>query len=169
MTDVGVALPLRAGEKLGPFTAALGIWDTGASTTAIDVSLVDQLGLKEVDRQRTSTARGVRMAGVYYVSIRLPNRVIIPELRVVDGEISGGPEGTSPVLIGMDIIGAGDFAISTHNGETKFTYRLPPQENFDFVQQPARPTSPPEPRQKIGRNDACPCGSGKKYKRCHGG
>jgi uncharacterized protein len=21
----------------------------------------------------------------------------------------------------------------------------------------------------VGRNDACPCGSGKKYKRCHGG
>ena len=21
---------------------------------------------------------------------------------------------------------------------------------------------------KVGRNDACPCGSGKKYKRCHG-
>ena len=22
---------------------------------------------------------------------------------------------------------------------------------------------------KIGRNKACPCGSGKKFKRCHGG
>ena len=22
---------------------------------------------------------------------------------------------------------------------------------------------------KIGRNDPCPCGSGKKYKQCHGG
>ena len=22
--------------------------------------------------------------------------------------------------------------------------------------------------QKVGRNDACPCGSGKKYKNCHG-
>ena len=34
---------------------------------------------------------------------------------------------------------------------------------------------PPEPKQmpvqvgpKIGRNDPCPCGSGKKYKSCHG-
>ena len=23
--------------------------------------------------------------------------------------------------------------------------------------------------QKVGRNDPCPCGSGKKYKKCHGG
>jgi len=22
--------------------------------------------------------------------------------------------------------------------------------------------------QKVGRNDPCPCGSGKKYKHCHG-
>jgi len=26
----------------------------------------------------------------------------------------------------------------------------------------------PTPRKKIGRNDPCPCGSGKKYKKCHG-
>lgn len=29
-----------------------------------------------------------------------------------------------------------------------------------------RPT--PVPGQKVGRNDPCPCGSGKKYKHCHG-
>jgi preprotein translocase subunit SecA len=29
----------------------------------------------------------------------------------------------------------------------------------------AKPTAAPE---KVGRNDQCPCGSGKKYKRCHG-
>jgi hypothetical protein len=30
-------------------------------------------------------------------------------------------------------------------------------------------TTPPLPRHmaKIGRNDPCPCGSGKKYKECH--
>jgi preprotein translocase subunit SecA len=30
---------------------------------------------------------------------------------------------------------------------------------------PARPKTGGE---KVGRNDQCPCGSGKKYKRCHG-
>jgi len=32
---------------------------------------------------------------------------------------------------------------------------------------PQRPTRPAQPR-KIGRNELCPCGSGKKYKKCHG-
>jgi hypothetical protein len=26
-----------------------------------------------------------------------------------------------------------------------------------------------EKKQKVGRNDPCPCGSGKKFKKCHGG
>jgi preprotein translocase subunit SecA len=39
----------------------------------------------------------------------------------------------------------------------------------------AGPTSAPEPvapvvrdGRKVGRNEPCPCGSGKKYKHCHG-
>ena len=28
--------------------------------------------------------------------------------------------------------------------------------------------APIEKKEKVGRNDPCPCGSGKKYKKCHG-
>lgn len=35
---------------------------------------------------------------------------------------------------------------------------------FVPLPRPARATNP----RKIGRNDPCPCGSGKKYKKCHG-
>jgi hypothetical protein len=31
-----------------------------------------------------------------------------------------------------------------------------------------QPESAPAPAGKVGRNDPCPCGSGKKYKKCHG-
>ena len=31
---------------------------------------------------------------------------------------------------------------------------------------PAKPMQRDQP--KVGRNEMCPCGSGKKYKRCHG-
>ena len=33
---------------------------------------------------------------------------------------------------------------------------------------PQTPTQPKKAEPKIGRNDPCPCGSGKKYKNCHG-
>jgi preprotein translocase subunit SecA len=29
-------------------------------------------------------------------------------------------------------------------------------------------TQPVKVEKKVGRNDPCPCGSGKKYKNCHG-
>jgi uncharacterized protein YecA (UPF0149 family) len=31
----------------------------------------------------------------------------------------------------------------------------------------APPSAPPK-ESKVNRNDVCPCGSGKKYKKCHG-
>ncbi len=39
--------------------------------------------------------------------------------------------------------------------------------NIEKREEPARRPSP-VPGQKVGRNDPCPCGSGKKYKHCHG-
>ena len=35
-------------------------------------------------------------------------------------------------------------------------------------QSPGEPVTVGAPRTKVGRNELCPCGSGKKYKRCHG-
>jgi len=35
-------------------------------------------------------------------------------------------------------------------------------------QGPRQPNQPVVAGPKIGRNDPCPCGSGKKYKACHG-
>ncbi len=37
------------------------------------------------------------------------------------------------VLIGMDIIGLGDFAISNHGGKTVFTFRAPSSKVIDFI------------------------------------
>lgn len=52
--------------------------------------------------------------------------------------------------------------------------RQPAPEEANGGQQRALPNQPqrkPEPvrvEEKVGRNDPCPCGSGKKYKQCHG-
>jgi len=35
-------------------------------------------------------------------------------------------------------------------------------------QREATPKNPAIPSFKVGRNEPCPCGSGKKYKQCHG-
>jgi preprotein translocase subunit SecA len=41
-------------------------------------------------------------------------------------------------------------------------------EKFGFKTQQEQKTQPVKVEKKVGRNDPCPCGSGKKYKHCHG-
>ena len=78
------------------------------------------------------------------------------------------------VLIGMDIINLGDFAVTNKNGRTAFSFRTPSIEYIDFghpkQKQPPPLQSPPPAAatSKVGRNDPCPCGSGEKFKKCHG-
>jgi hypothetical protein len=87
---------------------------------------------------------GSKLAPVFLVNIGLPNRVAIPELPVTLGELTG-----ADVLIGMDIIGQGDFAVTHPNGNTKFSFRMPSLADIDFVNegrldQLRQRSSPPE-------------------------
>lgn len=47
----------------------------------------------------------------------------------MDSEI--GKQGID-VLIGMDIISNGDFAISNYEGRTQFSFRIPSQEHIEY-------------------------------------
>ena len=67
---------------------------------------------------------------MFLVNILLPNQVGITELPVTLGNF------VNPnVLIGMDIIGRGDFAVTHAGGNTKFSFRMPSQADIDFVQE----------------------------------
>ena len=43
-----------------------------------------------------------------------------------------------------------------------------PNEDGSVAREAAPGAEPAQPMPKVGRNDPCPCGSGKKYKQCHG-
>jgi uncharacterized protein YecA (UPF0149 family) len=58
-------------------------------------------------------------------------------------------------------------AIADESEEQRPTSRRQGSSNRQNGQKAANHTSP-RPAARIGRNDPCPCGSGKKYKRCHG-
>jgi uncharacterized protein YchJ len=51
----------------------------------------------------------------------------------------------------------------THQGPA-----ISPAEMQQMIHEAAREAAARQPDAKPGRNDPCPCGSGKKYKRCHG-
>lgn len=143
------------------------IWDTGATNSVITENVVKKCGLSQIDFTQSHTASGIRTSKVFLVSLRIPNNIIFPSVRVTDGNIAGGVD----ILIGMDIISKGDFAISNFQGKTVFTFRMPSIELTDYVTNShAKVARPTEHKKYPGtnRNDICPCGSGKKYKRCCG-
>ena len=143
------------------FKTFTALWDTGAEASVITKRVAEQLGISPNGSAVSYNAGGSCIVNTYLVNIGLPNNVIFQALRVSEGELTG-----FDVLIGMDIIGRGDFAISCVNGKTKFTFQLPSTHDIDFVKESntrtLKKTKEPRP------NDPCPCGSGRKYKNCHG-
>ncbi len=131
------------------------IWDTGASKSAITIDVVQALDLKPIGRTVTQTAHGPRECNVFLVSIMLPNGMGFRNVTVTEVELVGKYN----LLIGMDIIGTGDFAVTNLGGKTVFSFRCPSMIHIDFVKEFNAQNAP-------GRNDPCFCGSGKKYKQC---
>lgn len=138
------------------------LWDTGASVTTISASLAKSLGLIPIGFENVAHAQGVGTAKVYKINILLPNGIEFYSLKVLEGNLTG-----FDVLIGMDIISNGDLAITHSDGKTTFTFQIPSVRKIDF-EKDAAPTTPIVKAPKIGRNEPCPCGSGKKYKHCCG-
>jgi predicted aspartyl protease len=143
----------------------VAIWDTGASNTVITNTVVNACGLKPTGMTKVHTANADRVAATYLISVWLPNRVCFTNLRVTEGTIAG----TAEMLIGMDIIGQGDFAVTNYGGNTAFSFRIPSCECLDFVKNPPAQSSDSGNKYPgTSRSAPCPCGSGKSYKRCCG-
>jgi len=105
------------------------IWDTGATGSVITKKIVQEFDLKPAGMVEVHTASDTKMANTYLVNIWLPNKVLVYNLVVIEGKIVGQCE----VLIGMDIISKGDFAVTNYNGRTVFTFRFPSVGCIDFV------------------------------------
>ena len=95
------------------------LWDTGAVYSVISRQFAMKLGLTSFDSGRAYTAQGSYDTSVYLLDILLPNKMIVKDLRVSDGEFQD-----FDFLLGMDVISLGDLTI-TNKGATKFAFRIP--------------------------------------------
>lgn len=116
-----------------PYTA---IWDTGATNSVIVRRVVQELNLQASGRvicQGVSSAdQGTHEyeTDTFLVNLYLPNNVALIGMRVSEGTVGG-----AEVLLGMDVIVNGDFAVTNYNGQTWWTFRLPSNEPIDFVKE----------------------------------
>ena len=95
------------------------LWDTGAVYSVISRQFAKKLGLMSFDSGRAYTAQGSYDTSVYLLDILLPNKMIVQDLRVSDGEFQD-----FDFLLGMDVISLGDFTV-TNKDATRFAFRIP--------------------------------------------
>lgn len=142
------------------------LWDTGASKSVISQDVAKALNLTPVGATNVNHAGGASISPTHLVNFYLPGGPRL--IGVLVTEFPAQPN--FGAIIGMDIIVLGDFAITNASGQTVMSFRLPSIEVVDYVAE-AQKLKVAAEKQKyagVGRNDSCPCGSGKKFKRCHG-
>jgi hypothetical protein len=106
----------------------VALWDTGATSTVISSSVITALRLPTLGKVNVWGVGGPSRTTLHVIDLWLPNLIIIPKLQVTMGFLGNDID----VLIGMDVIGKGDFAVSNYNGKTAFTYRIPSLEFTDY-------------------------------------
>ena len=108
------------------------IWDTGATHTSVTKHVAKKCALRQVGVAlvRTPSTVEPQRVAAYRVNIVLPNGVMFENHLVSESESLAGE---IDILIGMDIIGEGDFAVSSFQGRTAFTFRIPSIERIDFA------------------------------------
>jgi len=108
------------------------IWDTGATNSVITKNFVQKMGLIPTGKEKVTNTSSIELRNSYFINVALPNRVIIPYLKVTECEDVLG-NGNADMLIGMDVITVGDFAITYEDKKTVMSFIMPPVDTIDFV------------------------------------
>lgn len=74
---------------------------------------------------------GITEQEVYMINLMLPNGIGFTNIQVTKAEALPGAQ----VLIGMDIITMGDFAITNKDGNTVFSFRYPSLATIDYIKE----------------------------------
>ena len=128
---VSQAFDLQGGGNLPARYEFDAIWDTGATASVITQRVVDACGLQPVGMIQVHGVNSTEFCEVYLVNIAAPNNVTFPLINVSKATKLVGAD----VLIGMDIITAGDFSITNKDGQTIFSFRVPSQIHVDYVKE----------------------------------
>ncbi len=155
---VPVIVTNQSGES-GEFPALV---DTGATNTCVSQELAEQLHLIPIGTSENLTANGRATVNIYVVDLLLcGGRVHIQKNRVLGINLTEqvGVE----MLIGMDILRHGDFAISNYQGKTKASFRVPSIRETDFVIEVTNHNKFEE--EKLKRQQNAKFSNGKKKKR----
>jgi hypothetical protein len=119
---------MQSGKIPTPILKVKALWDTGATGVVISNAVVQKLKLVWSGKTVLFHAGGGgNSVDTYKVCIFLPNKVYFHIEQAIVGNLTG-----ADVLIGMNIISRGDFAITAFKGKTKFSFQVPSTHDIDF-------------------------------------
>jgi preprotein translocase subunit SecA len=132
----------------------------------------------------TMMARIEEEASLALVSVEIPDTAEKADQLVVEEPDESlmqfqHPDAASPMDQDQDSIGPAEHSKNENDSNLDNEARRNQSKNGDLIYHGSRSTPPPQPKSqtsqvkrgefdKVGRNDPCPCGSGKKFKKCHG-
>ena len=104
------------------------LWDTGASVSLISARVAKVLGLVSIGKSGVSGYNeGIDVKDTYCVHVGLPTGDIVTNIMAMEFDSD-----EYDAVIGMDVIGKGDLAITNLNDRTTFSFRIPSEEVIDF-------------------------------------
>jgi hypothetical protein len=117
----------------------LAIWDTGATACAITELFAKKLGLQPTGVKDVSGLGGTIEKKTYLIDLELPNGNLHCDLPVteIDNPVDSNndPMDSFGMLIGMDIIGTGDFIITNFENKTTMSFRTPSLKKVCYVEE----------------------------------
>jgi len=123
-----ISSSLEVASINGTFQSFSAIWDTGASSSIITEAVVYKLDLQPIGQTTIQGVTGSKKVSRYAVEILLPNDYSMKLMVNGCSEILG-----SDVLIGMDVISMGDFAITANSRGPIFSFKIPHGKEIDFM------------------------------------
>lgn len=104
------------------------LWDTGATNSIISNGIAKALGLKPIKKALIAGVGGEIESYTYKTNLFFPKEgAWIKDLEVLSCDLED-----NDIIIGMDTITKGDFAITNKNQETWFSFRIPSEEHLEF-------------------------------------
>lgn len=132
ITQCGISQPydpITQTRKVHPEVSEFKVlWDTGATSSVVAKRVVDSLNLFPIGKIEVHHANGKSVVNSHFVNVYLPNQITYKFIKVSEGIL-----GEFDILIGMDIISTGDFAVTNSMDKTTFSFRHPSLEEIDFV------------------------------------
>ena len=136
ISDVGLSTPYNPANGIkAPEHTIKAIWDTGATMSVLTKKSVSKLKLLPSGKVLAKNTSEEKLRDSYIVNIYLPNKLMIAFVKVIDCE---DILGDADMLIGMDIITLGDFALTNKNGKTVFSFVIPSMDTIDYVEKTNR-------------------------------